>query len=165
MNKSLTKNQDSPLTGKVTNEVYCRTVTTVLNETYGTLRDATKILARRVEVGSETVRMWLAGRYAPRGAELIRLMAECPALEAAVITLVRTSRQATIDEDTRAFRHLSPIEQEQRLRRDLDALQERLRILDEAENQSRNSTILSVDRRRGTQGGRAHPTGERRLRA
>jgi hypothetical protein len=60
---------------------YASTVHDVLNREYGPLRNAAKILARKADVSSRTAQNWLHGKCAPRGDELIRLMAECGALK------------------------------------------------------------------------------------
>jgi hypothetical protein len=60
---------------------YAATVHDVLSREYGPLRNAAKILARKADVSCRTAQNWLHGKCAPRGDELIRLMAECSALK------------------------------------------------------------------------------------
>jgi len=83
--------------------LYCQTVTSVLRDTYGRLRHGPEILARAVRASPRATRNWIDGTNAPRGAELIRLMAECDELRAEIDRLVeeekcRKASQLTSDD-------------------------------------------------------------------
>lgn len=72
--------------------LYSQTVTTVLRTIYGRLKHGPEILARAVEASPRTTRNWLDGTNAPRGAELIRLMAECEELKSEIDRLVEEEK-------------------------------------------------------------------------
>lgn len=67
---------------------YAPTVCDVLRREYSHLKSAAKIVAQKASVTPRTAENWLTGQNAPRGDELIRLMAECDELKAAIDKLV-----------------------------------------------------------------------------
>ncbi len=67
---------------------YQRTVSGTLRRVFGPLRNASKIVARMTGSSPRTVENWFAGTCAPRGFELIKLMAECAELRAEVDRLI-----------------------------------------------------------------------------
>ena len=79
----------------VTAEVYGNVVTTTLRAKFGPLRFASELLARLVGVAPATAQNWLEGKHAPRGAELIRLMARCDELSVAIQRLVEAERNCS----------------------------------------------------------------------
>lgn len=64
----------------------------LLRERYGRLKHATKILARDACVTPRTAENWLERECAPRFEQAIELMAADPAIEAAVLEMVRGRR-------------------------------------------------------------------------
>ena len=68
---------------------YAATVHSVLQREYRPLRNATKILARQANVSPKTAQNWIDGVCAPRGDELLSLMASCDALAAEINRLVQ----------------------------------------------------------------------------
>lgn len=73
---------------------YAAAVHLVLQREYAPLRHAAKILARKADVSPRTAENWLAGTCAPRGDELLRLMASCDALAAEINKLVEELRKS-----------------------------------------------------------------------
>ncbi|WP_180952791.1 hypothetical protein [Acetobacter aceti] len=71
---------------------YSETVTSVLRRIYGSMRHGAEYLARGVDTSPRTARNWLDGKNAPRGAELIRLMAECDELRREIDRLVEEEK-------------------------------------------------------------------------
>lgn len=71
---------------------YSETVTSVLRRIYGSMRNGTEYLARCVDITPRTARNWLDGKNAPRGAELIKLMAECEELRREIDRLVEEEK-------------------------------------------------------------------------
>ena len=69
-----------------------QTVTGTLRRVFGPLRNASKIVAGKTGSSPRTVENWLAGTATPRGAELIRLMAECDELRAEVDHIIEQIR-------------------------------------------------------------------------
>lgn len=69
---------------------YAGTIHEVLVREYAPLRFAAKILARATGVSVRTSQNWLQGVCAPRGDELISLMAASPTVRAEVMALVES---------------------------------------------------------------------------
>ena len=67
---------------------YQDTVTAVLRERYGGMRYAARKIADLVGVSQRTAESWLHGQSAPRGPELIRLMAHCEELADQITKMV-----------------------------------------------------------------------------
>jgi len=67
---------------------YAATVHDVLTREYGEKRNAAKKLARAIGVSPRTVENWLSGICAPRGDEMISLMANCETLKNEILNLV-----------------------------------------------------------------------------
>lgn len=78
----------------VTSETVTGAVSDALRREYAELRNAPKLLARRVQATPRSIRNWMDGSRAPRAAELVRLMAESDAVADAVLRLVEISREA-----------------------------------------------------------------------
>jgi hypothetical protein len=92
MEKSWGKNPRDFRCRVVTATGYAPTVHGVLRDVFGPLKGAAKIIARKARVTPRTAENWLGGQNAPRGDELIRLMAECDELKAAIDKLVEEAR-------------------------------------------------------------------------
>lgn len=71
---------------------YCDGVARILRETYGPLRNATKILARHANATPRAAENWLLGRCAPSGESLVALMAECRELADEINRMVAERR-------------------------------------------------------------------------
>jgi hypothetical protein len=67
-------------------------VSRVLRTEFGEVRAVGKRMARRHGWSQRAFENWFFGTNAPRMAELVVLMAECPALEEEVLALVRAKR-------------------------------------------------------------------------
>ena len=72
----------------LTQDAYRETITGTIRLVFGPRRNAAKILAGKTGASPRTAENWLAGTCAPRGAELIKLMAECAELRAEVDRLI-----------------------------------------------------------------------------
>jgi hypothetical protein len=72
----------------VTAAIYGQSVTGALRGEWGVLKHAAKLLGRAVGVGPRTAENWLAGKSAPRGAELIRLLANSASVRSAFAALL-----------------------------------------------------------------------------
>lgn len=66
----------------------------VLRERFGGVRHAEKLLARLAGVSPRTAENWLRDACAPQGEQLLRLMAECDELAAAINAEVQRRRGA-----------------------------------------------------------------------
>ncbi len=75
-------------TTTLSQDAYQQTVSATLRRVFGPLRNASKIVARKTGSSPRSVENWFAGTCAPRGAELIKLMAECAELRAEVDRLI-----------------------------------------------------------------------------
>ncbi len=83
-----TNSGDHPRNNRGRSVSYATTVHTVLVREYAPKRFAAKLLARAAGVSPRTAENWIQGLCAPRGDELIRLMAECDALRVEILRLV-----------------------------------------------------------------------------
>jgi hypothetical protein len=73
---------------------YAMAVHAVLLQHYGPLRSAAKLLARATGASPRSAENWLQGLCAPRGDELISLMAECDELRDEIMRLVDLRKNA-----------------------------------------------------------------------
>lgn len=78
----------------LTAESLAHRIANVLRLLLAERRNGVKHLARRVWADHRAVENWQGGRCAPRSAELIRLMAAEPAIEAEVLRMVADEKQA-----------------------------------------------------------------------
>ena len=71
---------------------YPEIVNGFLRERFGGLRNAEKLLAKAARVSPRTAENWLADQCAPRGEQLLALMAECDELAERIMQAVRERR-------------------------------------------------------------------------
>ncbi|ATU72653.1 hypothetical protein SXCC_04770 [Gluconacetobacter sp. SXCC-1] len=71
---------------------YRDTLCAVLQRKYGRVRHGAKTLAQSIEGSPRTVQKWIAGTSAPRGEELVKLMAECDELRDEIFRLVKEGK-------------------------------------------------------------------------
>lgn len=71
---------------------YPEVVNGFLRERFGPLRHAEKLLARAASVSPRTAENWLRGECAPRGEQLLDLMAECDGLAERIMQAVEERR-------------------------------------------------------------------------
>jgi hypothetical protein len=71
---------------------FTEVVSGVLQRHYGPMRCGRKVVARIAETSHRTADNWFAGRNAPKGPELIRLMAANDELKAEILRLVEETR-------------------------------------------------------------------------
>lgn len=83
---------------------YGDVVLPILQERYGPLRNATKLLARDANATQRAAKNWLQGLCAPAGDNLLSLMAACEDLRAAV-NGAALQRRAERDERRRESRN------------------------------------------------------------
>jgi hypothetical protein len=76
----------------VTAESCAGLVSRALRTEFGEVRAVGKSMSRRHGWAPRAWKNWFLGTNAPRMAELVVLMAECPALEEEVLALVRAKR-------------------------------------------------------------------------
>lgn len=76
----------------VTAALYAETVRSALQRKYGPLRNAAKIIGRATGVSHRTAQNWMDGTCAPRGAELIRLVASCDELADDINRLIKEAK-------------------------------------------------------------------------
>jgi len=75
-------------------QTYSDVVRGVLDIKYRPLRNASKLLARQARVSHRTAENWLAGKNAPNGDALVKLMAHNDELAAEIFALVAEMRAA-----------------------------------------------------------------------
>lgn len=78
----------------VSAETLAERIGAALRGAWADQRHATKRLSRRLDADPRAVENWMAGRCAPRAAELVRLMAECDAVRVEIETLIAEARAA-----------------------------------------------------------------------
>lgn len=74
---------------------YQAVITGVLQSTFGPMRNPVKALAAAANTNIRTAENWLAGRCAPSGLPLLRLMAQVPELQATIRQL--TAMESDLD--------------------------------------------------------------------
>lgn len=88
---------------------YAETVWDALHDAYAPLKHGVELLARVADVVPRTAKNWLERRNAPRGDELVRLMAADPRIAVAIRSLVLRQRADLRRRDQQARAHHATI--------------------------------------------------------
>lgn len=77
----------------ITNDLCIEMTQRHIQNRYGSLRNAAKIVAAKRGWSMVTFKNWLYGKNAPRMQDLITLMADCPELEQEIMKTVKETRK------------------------------------------------------------------------